>query len=93
MPDLLRTLACSTNNNANTNSTVGDDHSNMSFENYVKWLNEKLLPNRSVIVLDNASYHNAREENLPTIASKKSEMEEWLTSKGIHFDVNLSYTI
>lgn len=67
------------------NSTVGDYHSNMSFENYVKWLNEKLLPNlpdRSVIVLDNALYHNTRAEKLPM-------MQEWLTSKGIHFDSNL----
>lgn len=74
------------------NSTAGDYHSNMSFDNYVKWLNEKLLPNlpeRSVIVLDNASYHNTRAEKLPTTASKKSEMQDWLTSKGIQFDSNL----
>lgn len=74
------------------NSTVGDYHSNMSYENYVKWLNEKLLPNlpaRSVIVLDNASYHNTRAEKIPTSASRKDEMQQWLTNKGIGFDESL----
>lgn len=74
------------------NSTVGDYHSNMSFENYVKWLNEKLLPNLpvgSVIVMDNASYHNTRAEKLPTSNSRKAEMQEWLISKGISFDSSL----
>ncbi|CAG4973860.1 unnamed protein product [Parnassius apollo] len=74
------------------NLATGDNNSNMSFENYVNWLNNKLLPNlpdRSVIVLDTASYHNARAEKLPTTASKKSEMQQWLTAKGIQFDSNM----
>lgn len=74
------------------NSTAGDHNSNMSFESYIKWLNEKLLPNlpdHSVIVLDNASNAKKPGDKLPTIASKKSDMQQWLTAKGIHFDSNL----
>lgn len=74
------------------NSTAGDYHSNMSYDNYVKWLNEKLLPNlspRSVIVLDNASYHNTRTEKLPTSATKKADMQQWLRDKGIAFEQSL----
>lgn len=74
------------------NSTAGAYHSNMSYDNYVKWLDEKLLPNlppRSVIVLDNASYHNTRAEKLPTYATKKADMQQWLRDKGIAFDESL----
>lgn len=65
----------------------------MSYDNYVKWLNEKLLPNlppRSVIVLDNAFYHNTRAEKLPTYNTKKADMQQWLRDKGIAFDESLS---
>lgn len=72
-------------------STAGDYHSNMSHDNYIKWLNEKLLPNLpegSVIVLDNASYHNTRAEKIPTSATKKADMQQWLRDKGIAFEQN-----
>lgn len=70
-------------------STTGDYHSNMNFDNYGKWLNEKLLPNlpeKSVIVMDNASYHNARSSKIPTSNSCKGDMQKWLTDNGISFD-------
>ncbi|KAJ8723954.1 hypothetical protein PYW07_007934 [Mythimna separata] len=60
------------------------------FGNYVKWLNEKLLPNlpdSSVVVLD--SHHNVPAETMPTSVSKLSVMKLWLTAKGIQFDSNL----
>ncbi|CAH2101829.1 unnamed protein product [Euphydryas editha] len=72
-------------------STSGDYHSNMNFDNYAKWLNEKLLPNlpeKSVIVMDNASYHNTRSSKIPTSNSNKGEMQKWLTENGISFDNN-----
>ena len=55
-------------------STTGDYHSEMNFENFKKWLQEKLLPNlqpNSVIVLDNAAYHKC-----PTAASRKAVIQE-----------------
>ncbi|XP_046966920.1 uncharacterized protein LOC124534920 [Vanessa cardui] len=70
-------------------STSGDYHSNMNHDNYTKWLNEKLLPNlpeKSVIVMDNASYHNTRSSKIPTSNSSKGEMQKWLTENGISFD-------
>lgn len=70
-------------------STTGDYHSNMNFNNYSKWLNEKLLPNlpdKSVIVMDNASYHNTRSSSIPTSNSRKSDMQKWLTEHGIPFN-------
>jgi transposase len=40
---------------------TGDYHGDMNHENYFKWLRNQLIPNlpsNSVVVLDNASYHN-----------------------------------
>lgn len=42
-----------------------------------------------VIILDNASYHNVRAEKLPTSATCKADMENWLIQKGIPFQQNL----
>ena len=40
---------------------TGDYHNDMNNENFMKWVNDQLLPNmpeKSVLVVDNASYHN-----------------------------------
>ena len=40
---------------------IGDYHGQMNQELFEKWFREKLLPNipdRSLIIMDNASYHN-----------------------------------
>lgn len=71
------------------NSTSGDYHDNMNLNNYKKWLSTQLLPNlpeNSVIVVDNASYHNALLEKAPNSNSNKNEMQTWLTEKNIPFD-------
>ena len=42
-------------------SATGDYHNEMNRDNFLKWLKEKLIPNlpeRSVLVVDNAPYHN-----------------------------------
>jgi hypothetical protein len=42
-------------------SKSGDYRDDMNHKNYMKWVEEKLLPNleeHSVLVVDNASYHN-----------------------------------
>ncbi|KAJ8712024.1 hypothetical protein PYW07_004866 [Mythimna separata] len=72
------------------NSATGDYTSKVNFDNYVKWLDEQLLPNlpaQSVVVLD--SYHRTRAEKLPTSTSSRSEMQQWLTAKDIQFDSDL----
>ena len=55
-------------------SSTGDYHQEMNFNNFFKWLQEKLIPNlepNSVLILDNAAYHNVQYDKSPTSASKK----------------------
>ena len=66
----------------------GDYHDDMNSENFIKWLRQKLIPNlppSSVLVLDNASYHNIQLNPAPTSNSLKADMQKWLQDKGIHF--------
>jgi hypothetical protein len=68
------------------NSNTGDYHSQMNFQNYEKWLREKLIPNlrpNSVVVIDNGQYHNVLLERTPTSNSKKVDTINWLSSHGI----------
>ena len=44
------------------------------------------IPDHSIIVLDNASYHNGVLEKVPTKSSLKREMQEWLDKHGIRYD-------
>ena len=43
------------------------------------------VPSNSLIVMDNASYHSRRIEKVPTSNSRKSDMQDWLTSHGIEY--------
>ena len=41
--------------------STGDYHNDMNADNFTRWLREQLIPNlpdKSVVVLDNAAYHN-----------------------------------
>lgn len=67
----------------------GDYHSQMNQHNFMKWLEEKLLPNippNSVVVMDNAPYHSVQEDKLPTQSSLKQHMISWLEKKAIPHD-------
>lgn len=67
---------------------TGDYHDNVNNNTYVKWLNERLLPNlppRSVVVIDNASYHNKQIDKCPTSNNTKADMQQWLSDKNIPF--------
>ncbi|XP_038207526.1 uncharacterized protein LOC119829196 [Zerene cesonia] len=70
----------------------GDYHDNMNYENYEKWLRSQLMPNlppNSVVVVDNASYHNKQSELAPTSSTKKADMQKWLQDKGIAYRENM----
>ncbi|XP_060808779.1 uncharacterized protein LOC132903764 [Amyelois transitella] len=70
----------------------GDYHDNMNYENYERWLRTKLVPNlppNSVVVVDNASYHNKQFDAAPTSSTKKAEMQSWLRQKGIEFEESM----
>lgn len=67
---------------------TGDYHSNMNAANYQKWVKEKLLPNlppQSVLVIDNASYHNVVSDPVPASKSRKSDMLAWLDKYNISY--------
>lgn len=71
----------------------GDYHDDMNATNFMNWVNKQLLPNlppASVLVIDNAAYHNKTVERHPTSGSLKNEMINWLTVRNIPFDSNLT---
>ena len=67
---------------------TGDYHSNMNSENYEKWVRTQLipnLPNNSVVIVDNASYHNRLDEAAPSFNARKAVMEAWLHEREISY--------
>lgn len=61
---------------------TGDYHGQMNWDLFSKWFKEKLIPNipaGSLIVMDNASYHNTlSEHSAPTATSSKEKIRTWL---------------
>lgn len=61
---------------------TGDYHGQMNQEIFTKWFREKLLPNipaDSLIIMDNASYHNVLTPlSAPTPSCKKEKIRSWL---------------
>lgn len=71
-----------------TKSKLADYHHDMNSANFMKWLNDKLIPNLnrpSVIVMDNASYHVTQINKPPTMSNNKSDMKKWLQENNIPF--------
>ena len=69
--------------------STGDYHDEMNYSNFRKWVEQKLLnglPPNSVLVMDNAPYHNKQTEKCPTSNSRKDDMKDWLTKKNIQFE-------
>ncbi len=68
---------------------TGDYHVQMNQEMFTKWFREKLLPNipaRSLIIMDNASYHNVLSPvSAPTPSCKKEKIRSWLERN--HFPI------
>jgi transposase len=62
---------------------TGDYHGQMDFANFRRWFCTSLLPYipaASLIVMDNAPYHNVYVDGVfyPTTATKKAELQRWL---------------
>lgn len=71
--------------------TTGDYHKEMNSENYEKWLRNQLIPNlptNSVLVVDNAPYHNKYIEKLPNSNTRKQDMIDWLKNHNIPVNPN-----
>lgn len=61
---------------------TGDYHGQMNYDNFSKWFKEQLLPNipeRSLIFMDNAQYHNIFSMDVfPKRTTSKLELQQWL---------------
>jgi len=61
---------------------TGDYHGQMNHDNFSKWFTNQLIPNipkNSLIIMDNAKYHNVLADNtFPTTSSRKHELMTWL---------------
>ncbi|KAG8236393.1 hypothetical protein J437_LFUL014914 [Ladona fulva] len=58
---------------------TGDYHGEMNSGNYLKWVKNQLIPNlppKSVVVIDNAPYHNVQLNRPPSSNAKKDTMKE-----------------
>ena len=58
----------------------------MNSEKFIGLLRGKLIPNlppKSVVVIDNASYHSVQEDKCPTQSSRKADMQAWLTKHNV----------
>jgi transposase len=67
---------------------TGDYHGQMNWDLFKKWFTEMLLPNipeNSLIIMDNASYHNLLSEHSPpTPQSSKQKIKDWLEQNKIY---------
>ncbi|KAH0813913.1 hypothetical protein GEV33_008878 [Tenebrio molitor] len=75
-----------------SNSSTGDYHEEMNYENFEKWATTQLIPNlpeKAVVLVDNAPYHNKQQERHPTSATRKDDMKKWLRERGIQFNDNV----
>lgn len=72
---------------------TGDYHGQMDWGNFSRWFIEQLLPNipkNSIIVMDNASYHNTVEENsFPKSNTVKGYLQKWLDNNEIPWSQDL----
>lgn len=66
---------------------TGDYHGQMNSELFEKWFIEMLLPNipsNSIIIMDNAPYHNILSEHSPpTPTCSKKKIRDWLEDNNI----------
>ena len=73
-------------------SSTGDYHDEMNGDDFFKWVKEKLIPHlppKSVLIIDNAPYHNLQVDKCPTQASRKADIQAWLTRQQIPFGATL----
>ncbi len=65
---------------------TGDYHGQMNWDNFSKWFETQLIPNipsKSIIILDNAKYHNVLvKDSTPNKSSRKEQLQNWLTRNG-----------
>ena len=73
-------------------SSTGDYHDEMNGDNFFKWVKEKLtphLPPKPVLIIYNAPHHNLQVDKCPIQASRKADIQAWLTRQQIPFGATL----
>ncbi len=72
---------------------TGDYHGQMDYKNFSNWFEEMLLPNipeNSIIIMDNASYHNTTEETaFPKANARKENLRKWLDDNEIPWGTDM----
>ena len=72
----------------------GDYHTNMNWNNFSRWFKEKLLkniPKNSLIIMDNAAYHNVLAEGeYPKKSHSIKRLREWLSNNEITWSKDMS---
>lgn len=66
-----------------------DYHEDTTAELFENWFENYLLkniPDKSVIVMDNASYHSRQLQKAPNLSSRKTEIQEYLLQNDIYFE-------
>lgn len=70
---------------------TGNYHEEMNAEVFEKWF-AKILPHldeHAVVVMDNASYHSRKTEKIPNNATKKADIQVWLTNNLITYEADM----
>lgn len=74
-------------------SKKGDYHQNMNWESFSEWFRDKLLkniPKKSLIILDNAAYHNVlTEDAFPKKSHSMRRLQDWLAHNGIPWNADM----
>ncbi|MCP4723244.1 MAG: hypothetical protein GY860_27640 [Desulfobacteraceae bacterium] len=72
---------------------TGDYHGQMNWGNFSKWFQTQLIPNipvNSIVILDNAKYHNVLDfDNCLGRGSTKEQLRSWLTHNKIPLCENI----
>jgi transposase len=72
---------------------TGDYHSSMNWDVFSKWFKDQLLPNipdKSIIILDNAVYHNVlAEEAFPKPTHTVQRLQDWLRHNNIPWTTDM----
>ena len=75
------------------NKKASDYHTNMNWKVFSEWFSQQLLPNipeNSLIILDNAPYHNVLAENaFPKKGHSIQKFKQWLTHNEIPWQENM----
>lgn len=71
---------------------TADFHDEMNSQTFEQWFENQLLPNLKKdtgIVMDNASYHGRKVEQVPTDKNRKEGIQIWFNEKGVSFEADM----